>query len=231
MDTPLGDDAVAHLQSHLTDQERARASAMAMPAQRQRFLTRRGLLRLILSRYLQTSPDQVQLAYGPQGKPLLCGQRHAGVPLHFNFTHSRDLALLAITRENEIGVDVEAIDTQRSIQGIARRYFHPREWQCIAAMPADIQPRAFFDNWACKEAIVKAHGGGIMAGLGTFVIQGIAPQPGPRQVLDTQGRLLPWTLRTLEVTDKTDHPFVAAVAMRGSQWACSTTLADAADLL
>jgi|GEM_PF-4195953 len=231
MDTPVADDRLEFLASLLSPQEHARAQGLALPAQKQRFITRRGLLRTILGHYLQTPARQVELVYGPQGKPLLCSRTHAGQSLHFNFTHSRELAILAVTRDDEVGVDVEAIDTQRSIEGIARRYFHELEWQRISEMDGQQQAQAFFDTWACKEAIVKAQGGGIMAGLQSFVIQGVSACPGQRQVTCPQGNPMPWTLHTLQVHDQSQHPFMTAIARRGSQWRFSDHLADAAQLL
>jgi 4'-phosphopantetheinyl transferase len=231
MDTPVVQGQQDQLASLLSPQEHARAQGLALPAQRQRFITRRGMLRTILGHYLQIPASDVELVYGPQGKPMLCSTTHAGRLIHFNFTHSRELAILALASDEEVGIDVEAIDPQRSIEGIARRYFHEKEWQCIRTMDQTCQARAFFDTWACKEALVKAQGGGIMAGLQSFIIHGVSDQPGLREVTCPQGNPMPWTLHTLQVHDQNHHPFMTAIARRGSQWSFSTHLADATQLL
>ena len=76
-----------------------------------------------------------------------------------------------------------------------------------------MQHQAFFDTWACKEAVVKAHGGGIMSGLDQFRIQGVQPNPGPRQVVATSGQQTPWQLSTLAMHDQSGQSFVAALAI------------------
>lgn len=246
MDTPVSDAALAVLTSMLDERETQRANALVNPQHRTRFITRRGLLRQILAAQLDLAADQIHFTYGPQGKPSLCPKAHPQTSLCFNLSHSNGLAILGITHGQEIGVDLEAINTRRNIQGIGERYFHPNEWQHIAAMPEADQPAAFFDNWACKEAIVKATGGGIVSGIGDFIIQNISPAPGlrhcsPLSLAAQSGEqstlheppvsLTSWTLRTLEWMDRQNRPYRAAVALPGNQWQLADTVLDAtADL-
>jgi hypothetical protein len=52
----------------------------------------------------------------------------AGAPaLRFNVSHSHRAALIAVTHDREIGVDVERIRDEAADIEIARRYFSPHE--------------------------------------------------------------------------------------------------------
>jgi phosphopantetheinyl transferase len=90
-------------------------------------------LRRVLAVYLGEEPDRIRLERGEHGKPRLAG---AGARLEFNLSHSRDLALVAVSGELEVGVDVERVRPQRG--------------------------EAFYRRWACHEARVKCLGVGLL---------------------------------------------------------------------
>jgi 4'-phosphopantetheinyl transferase len=119
----------------------------------------RGFLRMILSRYIGVRPTRLQFCYGPQGKPALAGSDGMG-GLRFNVSHSHGLALYAVTRSREIGVDLEAIRLDLDVERIAERCFSSRERSVLAALPAHLRAQAFFACWTRKEAFVKAKGSG-----------------------------------------------------------------------
>lgn len=229
MDTPVTEHALAVLRSALNAREMERAQSLVNPKHRTRFITRRGLLRTILATLLSLDPAGIEFTYGPQGKPMLCPRAHPQNALHFNLSHCNDLAILGVTRDQEIGVDLEAINTRRNIEGIAERFFHPQEWAHIAAMPPADRPAAFFDNWACKEAIVKASGGGIVSGLSDFIIHNVSHIPGERacEHLNPAARPGRWTLRTMQLTDHDQKIYRAAIALPGEAWQLSPSVFDA----
>ncbi|MBX7149037.1 4'-phosphopantetheinyl transferase superfamily protein [bacterium] len=93
------------------------------------------------------------------GKPSL-----KGLPLHFNISHSGNLALLAISLNQPLGVDVEKM-RKVSVGKIAERYFSKKECEFIQNLPKANQTNSFFTLWTQKEAIVKAKGVGLAGGL------------------------------------------------------------------
>ncbi len=129
-------------------------------------MARRGI-RLILGRELSCFPQDIRFEVGDHGKPRIEGLPASHDPaLSFNLSHSGDLAVLAVSRDGEVGVDVERV---RDIDlRIARRYFTGREAEEIAAAESSHQLAAFFRVWTAKEAVVKATGEGIRRGLDTF---------------------------------------------------------------
>src|SRR4051812_36520623 len=85
-----------------------RALKYRLTGPRHRFPLVRGGLRLLLSALLRCDARAIAIERTAEGKPQL---RAAGEPpLHFNVSHSRDLALFAVCASAPVGVDVEYID-------------------------------------------------------------------------------------------------------------------------
>ena len=90
----------------LSENELIRAGRFHFKQDRLRFIVCRAVLRMILGRYLHIEPNRVQFSYGPYGKPYLEETVGDGT-LQFNLGHSNDIALYAVTRCREIGVDID----------------------------------------------------------------------------------------------------------------------------
>lgn len=159
----------------LDEDERVRASRFRFEKHRQNFVVGRGVLRLLLSRYLGMPPEDVRFTYGAQGKPALEGE-HSADSLRFNASHSGELAVYAFVRECEVGVDVEFIKTDFETEEIAERFFSAPEIRALRALPAAEKPAAFFRFWTRKEAYIKAIGSGLSHPLDQFDVT--APIPG-----------------------------------------------------
>lgn len=152
----------------LAADERARAERFRLEEARRRFVVARAALRKLLGRYLRMPPDEVAFEYDTTGKPRL---KHSASPpdLHFNLAHSGELALIALARGCEVGVDVERLREVHHWQEIAQRYFHPDEIVAISALPHADQLPAFMRCWSGKEAVLKALGIGVARPLDFFV--------------------------------------------------------------
>jgi 4'-phosphopantetheinyl transferase len=157
----------------LSPAEQARADRFLDPEGRRRHVRGRAVLRRLLGQCLGTDPRALALSEGAHGKPFLGG----GDDLHFNLSHSGETALVALAAGMEIGVDLEE-GTRKvgAAGGVAARWFTPEEqaaWEAEARSPA-----AFLRLWTRKEAVMKAHGGGLAAGMDRFSVA--APLPGSR---------------------------------------------------
>jgi 4'-phosphopantetheinyl transferase len=149
----------------LAPDEQARADRFYFEIHRQHFTAGRGILRTLLAEYLAVRPTQIAFRYGPQGKPALdVGPGN----LRFNLAHAHGLALIAITRGHELGVDVERIRDDYACEQVAHRFFSPNEVAVLRALPPDARRGAFFTCWSRKEAYIKATGRGLSQSLDQF---------------------------------------------------------------
>jgi 4'-phosphopantetheinyl transferase len=177
-------DGAAKLGDLLSSAEQSRAQKFKFAEDRARYVIRRGLLRLILSRYLAQLPSAIEFQQGPHGKPELRSEI-AGTPMFFNTSHSAQVAVFAITSSCPVGVDVERILEIPEIEAIARRFFPTRETQVLMTLPPDSRLKAFYACWTRKEAFLKATGKGIAESLATVEVT-LAPEDQP-EVLSVAG--------------------------------------------
>jgi 4'-phosphopantetheinyl transferase len=188
----------------LSSDEIARAQRFYFPEHRQRFIAGRGTLRAILGQYLGIDPKQVEFEYQPRGKPLLAA-KFADQGLLFNLSHSQDLALLGVSYQHQIGVDLEYIRTMSDLEGLAKRFFSSREYEHLRLFSPQEQQQIFFRYWTCKEAYLKATGDGLVE-LEEIEIS-LTPNQ-PSQLLVSGD----WNLRELTPAEN----FAAAVVVAGS---------------
>jgi 4'-phosphopantetheinyl transferase len=180
----------AHLPDFAADERRyratlaraelARAEHFHFELHRRRFMLARGALRALLARYLDEDPRRLAFTYGPYGKPELVA-RPGWPDLRFNLSHADDLALYAVAVARAVGVDLEPVQSDFDHLAVASHAFTPDERAALAALPPQRRPAYFFTCWTRKEALSKAHGGGIALPL-TQIEVGGAPAPLTRLV-------------------------------------------------
>lgn len=167
---------VETLQHTLTEDEFGRAERYYFPRDRRHFIAARGALRTILSRYLNAQPGELRFCYSPYGKPTL-GRASGDAVIHFNLSHSDGLALYAVARGREVGIDVERVRPIPDAEAIAERFFSVRENSVFRAVPENKKPEAFFTCWTRKEAFIKARGEGLSFPLDQFDVSVIPGEP------------------------------------------------------
>lgn len=191
---------VAPLDTLLAADERERADRFAFPDLRRRYVVGRGALRSILARYTGVPAAELRFRYGPRGKPAL-DEPPRPDGLRFNVSNSHDLALVAVARGRELGVDLEW--TGRAISdagGIAERFFSPTERASLQSLPEPLRLAAFYTCWTRKEAYVKARGDGLALPLDAFDVS-LAPGA-PPALLAGRGPaadVARWELHALDV--------------------------------
>jgi 4'-phosphopantetheinyl transferase len=148
----------------LRPDERARAARFRRPEDAARFAHSRSFLRRVLARYLGVEPEAVALARGVHGKPELAAP--PPLPLRFNLSHSRDVAVCAVCRDHPVGVDVEAVRELPDLERLVRRHLTDRERRVVEEEGDDPAARlpAFYRIWARKEALLKGIGVGFAWG-------------------------------------------------------------------
>lgn len=195
-------ESAARFERTLSQSERDRAARFATPELRRRFAVRRGLLRWILSRYLDLAPEQVELRAAASGKP----EPVAGGSLRFSAASSGACTLVAVTLGREVGVDVERIRTVAA-EPVAARFFAAHEVAALRELSPPARERLFFSLWVRKEALAKATGEGLGAALDTLAV----PVSGCEGACVTTAHGDRWSLHDVLLDD--EH--VAAVAAGG----------------
>jgi 4'-phosphopantetheinyl transferase len=194
----------------LVTDEISRARQFSFSHLRESFIIARGALRFLLGRYLHLHPNSIRFFYGSKGKPYV----DSLTPIHFNMTHSGDLAAIAITFNRQIGIDLEKINPLSEIQQIASHFFCSEETAEIMSLPQSERERAFFRCWTRKEAYIKALGEGLYTPLDSFrvTVQPATPAHLVHIEQDTSAAN-EWTLHDLCLASD----YTAALAYRDRQ--------------
>jgi 4'-phosphopantetheinyl transferase len=180
---------------------------------RNRFIAGRGLLRSILSQYLNTKPGGLEFVYGANGKPSL-SDKTADPGIRFNLAHSENLALMAVVRGRDLGVDVERIRPIPDVEQLVARFFSPGENAAFRALPEDQRLVAFFNLWTRKEAWLKATGEGISQSLRLVEVSFLPGEPARLiNIEGIQDEAARWHLLDL----KPAVDFAAALACRSGE--------------
>lgn len=149
-------DALARL---LPSEEKKRAESLT-PIAARRFVVARGILRTLLSGFTGTSAEQLRFNYGISGKPSLVDRED----IHFNISHSAELALFAFSPDRPVGVDVENERPVRRLLDVAQRFMSDDELRTLVNTAPDERDAAFLKAWVVREARLKAEGKGVWSG-------------------------------------------------------------------
>jgi len=144
----------------LSKDELERAGRFRFERDQKRFIAARGLLRQILSFYIEKSPHTFQFEYNNYGKPILVTDSGCDT-LSFNLSHSGTIALYAFTYDRKIGIDIERIRDDVAIEQIAQSFFSPSEIGSLMKINKNMLTEVIFQYWTRKEAFLKAIGEGI----------------------------------------------------------------------
>lgn len=186
---------VRDLEALLSEDERDRAERFVFDRDRRRFIVARARLRELLASRLDIRSDSVPLTTGVHGKPALAPGL-ANSELRFNVSHCDDLAVYAFASEREIGVDVELVRDVPDTDGIAARFFSPRERETYRALAPEDRTVGFFNCWTRKEAFIKAVGDGLAYPLDRFDVSLTPDEPAAiLRVEEVPGDRCGWRMR------------------------------------
>jgi 4'-phosphopantetheinyl transferase len=144
----------------LVPEEQEKASRFHFEKDKMRYILTRGVLRKLLSFYLNQNPTTVSFEYNSSGKPILATDK-LQEDLRFNLSHSGDFALIAFSHGRNIGIDLEQINSEFDYEIVAKNFFSPEEIESIEKTKKSKQHRLFFQYWTRKEAILKGLGKGL----------------------------------------------------------------------
>jgi 4'-phosphopantetheinyl transferase len=204
------DFTITHLQSLLSTEEVARVERLHFEKDRRHWIVARGLLRILVGRYLKVDPRQIHFGYNPYGKPVVEDHPQAHV-FQFNLSHSSELVLYAFTQFRHIGIDVEHMRPKVDYERLAHYHFSPYEYTVFCSLPIHVRQLAFFQCWTRKEAYLKARGRGLTLPLDQF---DVAFQPGEPAALLCSREVNRWSLHELHL----EQEYVGTLAVEGKDW-------------
>ncbi|GAC1366568.1 MAG: hypothetical protein NVSMB4_21180 [Acidimicrobiales bacterium] len=159
----------------------------------QRWLASRTVLRSVVGGELDLDPAEVIFEVAPSGKPHLPRK-----DLHFSLSHSAELVAVAVSCDGVVGVDIEAPRTLHRPDRLARRIYTSDEYDRWSEELDPARTQSLLRQWTRMEAMLKATGEGLGAGMRGAVAR-----------LVTEG----WTVRDLALAGG-----VGAVASKGRAW-------------
>jgi 4'-phosphopantetheinyl transferase len=154
--------------SVLNEAERAQQKRFYFEKHRHQYLITRALVRSVLSLYAKNiAPEQWKFEKNEYGKPFISNSTLT-IPLRFNLSHADELIVMAVTLDQEVGVDVEYLPRVGKMLDIASNFFSPTEVEQLQSLPQEKQMSRFYDLWTLKEAYIKACGMGLSIPLDHF---------------------------------------------------------------
>ncbi len=163
--------------------ELERAARFRSDLARRRFTARHAIRRLLLASYLEQPPRDIVFLDAGCRKPQVRDLQPGGV--HFNESASDGLAVFAVARGMELGIDVERIRPFPDAAAIVRRFGSPTEAAAYSVLAEVGDDVAFLRWWTAKEAFVKAIGSGLDHPLDAFSVS--FPSNDGLRLLDVAG--------------------------------------------
>jgi 4'-phosphopantetheinyl transferase len=145
----------------LSESERARAEGYLVQQEKSRFVIRRGVLRTLLGRELGQDPREVTIRVGAWGKPEVEG-------IHFSLSSSGGKMVLALSRDDLLGVDIEMEGSLTDLDGIGELLFSYQEKYVVASMLPQEKLSYARGVWVKKEAWLKGVGCGLSGDLTAY---------------------------------------------------------------
>ncbi len=153
-----------------------RAARRSNPA---RYATAHALLRTGVGELLGVAPETVRFdrtcatcGSHRHGKPRVTGQPGLFVSL----SYAGDLAVVALSGDGEVGVDVEEID-ESDFDGFNVVTLDQVEMAALDSLDGAALRRARAQVWARKESVLKASGHGLVVDPRQVIVTGPKEQP------------------------------------------------------
>jgi 4'-phosphopantetheinyl transferase len=152
----------------LSVDEAQRADKFVFDKDRNTLLRSRVALRLILGRCLNLHPGKITFCYNEHGKPEI--DFPTSTPINFNLSHSGEKAVIAVSWNRRVGIDLNHLGQTRDWPPIVKRSFSSAEQEALLQVPEAEKQTVFYRVWSQKEAYTKALGAGFTYGFQNFTV-------------------------------------------------------------
>lgn len=189
----------------LSQDEKDRADRFKFVKDKVKFIAGRGALRILLAKYLCLEPQDVEISYWKNGKP------QCPTNIEFNLSNSGDWAVIGITLNELLGVDIELSERTIEFEKIGRRFFSPMEYSELLNSKEETIHTCFYNCWTRKEAFIKALGDGLSFPLDQFAVTckpGVKPEL--IETLWDHSERYQWSLWGFKI----GHNYIGAIASR-----------------
>ena len=177
------------------------------------YIIKRNALRWILSKYCNVAPQDIVIQYTGDQKPFIATNI---VNIQFNMSDSHKMAVVAVTQNCCIGLDIEFVVPITNIYSIVQHFFSEKEFNKFAKLQTKQQLEAFYTLWTRKEAFVKAIGTGLAFPLNKFSVNFLPDEPLELiEITDSLEQVSNWTLQAFNF-DYLHDPYIIAIFTKSS---------------
>ena len=151
-----------NLISKLSQEEQQKTLKYKFSYDKNLYLMRHLLLKQILLEYNEYS----NLYYNNSGKAILSNSN-----LKFSISKSKEYFITAISKQYQVGIDIERIIYIKDYKKIMSLFLHQEEVNIINLFPKQEHLKLFYRFWTAKEAIIKAVGIGMNIDLKSIILK------------------------------------------------------------
>lgn len=199
---PIKPTLLASLEHFLNTKESENLKSFRNKILRDNAVASRGSLRFILSKYLGKSPNLIAIDTNKYGKPYIPDSN-----LKFNVSHSGKYILVALSKDIDLGIDIEQVTNDFAYSDIVDNFFTEGEKSSIYAQ-SSASEMAFYRAWTRKEACLKAVGKGLSIDLQDIEVTCAANEPA--KVIKFKNHDQDWQLLEIDI----ESQYIASLALR-----------------
>ena len=144
----------------LSKNELTRCNKFLQESDKMRYICNHRFVRNVLSLYLNIAASKISFDLETRGKPYIKNSN-----LFFNYSYRASYGLLAISKNQAVGVDIEKMKPLQDILTFSEFSFSEKEKQIIFKSENEKKLEPLFTFWTFKEAIIKLLGIGLNADL------------------------------------------------------------------
>ena len=145
----VSDDKIKEFSQYLDSKSLLKASSFKTLLLQKRFIATRGYVREILGNILNINPSKLEFTYGPYKKPYV--NISNSKQISFNISHSQNILMFGVTKNCEIGVDIEIYKNIPNVLELAESFYKQSESKIVAQQQSTEQQNStFFRFWVSK---------------------------------------------------------------------------------
>lgn len=155
--TELSDNQINNL---LSQQEQLRFSRFRPATKKAEFIASRLLLRHLLKKYTECDISKTEAIPDNMGRPFWI-ESGKDINLFFSLSHTKNMICCALSRNKEVGCDIESLQPRKYQEDLTQRVFSKKEHTFYRELSTTTKSEFFYRSWTLKEAFVKALGQGL----------------------------------------------------------------------